>query len=383
MLLWLLFVALSVGTLITPNISSTTFRFTQSSGGLQLWTTPNTRRIRSTHTTVPTSTGTTLRVRAARHGNKKQNNRLTFFASFLTVFCVELESFQIIVAPTTGVASMTVSHMIPPGLSSSAMWEVAVASYSPAAVRHGSWSIVDRTTPILSGGNVALSGTLPTVLWCTIYVPKDACGKRTYTSNITLTPQGGAPISIPVELYVFDFTLDDEPHFYTNGESQPRFQGSTYSQAQLDAMYEVYGAHRLSGRSQSWPAGLNHGVAWDHNLHVLKDMDNATSTQACIWANGCDYRRYVLGLSGTWRNAPYTRPKFTPTAGSEVTATEAGRPPTFGLIGCNTSLTTWNVALYNGWMCKFLLSFLACSLKPYFQAKPLMKMSGRIISSSW
>lgn len=58
-------------------------------------------------------------------------------------------------------------------------------------------------------------------------------------------------------------------------------------------MYVVYGQHRLSGRSQSWPAGLNWQVAWDQTNKVLKDLNNATSTQACIWANGCDYQRYV------------------------------------------------------------------------------------------
>ena len=56
-------------------------------------------------------------------------------------------------------------------------------------------------------------------------------------------------------------------------------------------MYLVYGQHRLSGRSQSWPAGLNWQVSWSSTTHSLVDMDGTTSTQACIWANGCDYKR--------------------------------------------------------------------------------------------
>lgn len=105
---------------------------------------------------------------------------------------------------------------------------------------------------------MSLSSTLPTVLWMTVYVPGASCGKRTYTLNLQLTPQGGSAISVPVSLYVFDFVLDITSHVDFNGESQPLFSGCCYTLAQLDAMKTVYLQHRMSG-GPAWPNGKEKG----------------------------------------------------------------------------------------------------------------------------
>ena len=164
-----------------------------------------------------------------------------------------------------------------------------------------------------------------------MYVPGETCGKQSYSTSLIVTPQGQSPIVIPVSLYVFDLLLDTEPHLATNGMSQPLFRvtGPVYDVQQLDAMKQVYGQHRMAGRSQSWPAGLNFQVSWNSQTHALIDMDNATSASACIWANGCDYKRYVLGQSGWWKGVPYAPPRNTPVAQSEAVATDGGRPGTF------------------------------------------------------
>lgn len=150
------------------------------------------------------------------------------------------------------------------------------------------------------------------------------------------------------------FSKSFQPHLATNGESQPRFSvtGTVYNQAQLDKMYEVYGQHRLSGRSQSWPNGLNYQVSWNAQTHTLIDLNNATSTQQCIWANGCTFQRYVLGRSGVWRGVPFAAPLVgAPTFHSESVSTDAGRPGTFDGQACNTPGTGWPAA-FNGWMCE-------------------------------
>lgn len=83
----------------------------------------------------------------------------------------------------------------------------------------------------------------------------------------------------------------------TNFQSQPRFNTagapSLYSLPQLDEMNKVYLQHRMTYRGASWPAGMNYGVAWDNAAHRLIDAYSPPSTQSCIWANGCDMRRYL------------------------------------------------------------------------------------------
>ena len=255
-----------------------------------------------------------------------------------------------VVAPTS-VASMTVTANMFAGLPANAWLEVAHAAFSPVSSwGQGTYQVTDVTAVVPPGGTVALSSTRPTVLWLTVYVPGETCGKTTYSTTLTLTPAGQGPRSIPIELYVYDFVLDT-PHLATNGESQPRFQGGGYSEAQLDAVYTVYGQHRMSGRSQSWPAGLNWQVSWDGVTEQLIDTNNATSQQNCRWANGCLFRRYVLGLGGYWRGSQYSALKQAPTAQSEAMSTDAGRPGTFSGHPCDTASTGWPTADYNGWMC--------------------------------
>jgi hypothetical protein len=146
-------------------------------------------------------------------------------------------------------------------------------------VGQGTYRVTDFLNLVPDGGVVSLSSGEPTVLWFTVYVPGETCGKQSYTTNLILTPQNQSPIVIPVSLYVFDVLLDTEPHLATNGMSQPilKVTGAVYSADQLDAMKQVYGQHRLAGRSQSWPAGLNYDVSWDSQSHTLKDVDNTTS----------------------------------------------------------------------------------------------------------
>ncbi len=301
---------------------------------VKLWTTPQTRRIRNTMTTVPTAQ-----------------------RSQLNVFCgrEELESFQVIVAPSSA-GSIAVWMGMFPNMPANGWLEVAHATFSPTSPwgQGTSYRVTDKLTVVPEGGVVPLSGSEPTVLWFTVYVPRETCGKQSYLTELILAPQGGAePIVIPVSLYVFDLVLDTEPHLATNGMSQPLFKvtgGTLYTVPQLDAMKQVYGQHRMAGRSQSWPQGLNYQVSWNAQTHTLIDLDNATSPQECVWANGCDYKRYVLGQSGWWKGVPYVAPRNTPVAQSEGFATDGGRPGTFDGNLCNTAATAWGRE-YSGWMC--------------------------------
>lgn len=75
--------------LISVDPSLYTFKFTQSTANLVLWTAPSTRRIRSDDTSPPSSaTGSTLHLSCARE---------------------ELESFQVVLAPTSAISSATVT----------------------------------------------------------------------------------------------------------------------------------------------------------------------------------------------------------------------------------------------------------------------------------
>ncbi len=248
--------------LIVPDYSTTTYSFSQSTPTVKVWTTPQTRRIRDTSTTVPVAVRNILSVSCGRN---------------------ELESFQLVIAPSN-VGSVRVDVANFAGLPLTSWLEVANAGFSPtASLGQGDWFVTDLLTVVPSGGNVPLSSTRPTVLWFTVFVPGATCGKTTYMTDIILTPENSATqIVIPAHLYVYNFQLDMEPHLATQGMSQPKFTvtGAVYNVSQLDKMYEVYGQHRMSGRSQSWPAGLNYQVSWDQVNKKLIDVDNVTSNSA-------------------------------------------------------------------------------------------------------
>jgi hypothetical protein len=103
--------SLLAANLITVDPTTTTYSLSQSTAAVQLWTTPQTRRIRSTMTTVPAAQRSTLSVFCGRE---------------------ELESFQLIIAPSNA-GSVAVSMGMFAGLPDNAWLERAQATFSPVS----------------------------------------------------------------------------------------------------------------------------------------------------------------------------------------------------------------------------------------------------------
>eukprot|EP01113_Clastostelium_recurvatum_P033868 TRINITY_DN4527_c0_g1_i4.p1 TRINITY_DN4527_c0_g1~~TRINITY_DN4527_c0_g1_i4.p1 ORF type:complete len:1544 (-),score=244.84 TRINITY_DN4527_c0_g1_i4:48-4322(-) len=186
-----------------------------------------------------------------------------------------------------------------------ASWiDVGVATFSPASAwGQGTYSVTDTTTIVPSGGSISLSSTRPTVLWITVFIPRDQVTPGASTATITLTPSGGSAILIPISLYIYNFKLKSTPAFATYLMSLPTV--TVYQLDQMDAWKKVFLQHRMSPVAGDWPNGLSPNVGWDCTKKTLVDADPATSTESCIWANGCTMRRYIQGKGTTWRGTTY------------------------------------------------------------------------------
>ncbi len=110
--LLLILVANVCADLITVNNATYTFTFTQSISGFTIWTAPATRRIRNTDTTAPSAMGSTLPISCAME---------------------EVESFQVIIGPTTTFTQMTVSYTNFTGMGTGKWVDVGHAQFSPVS----------------------------------------------------------------------------------------------------------------------------------------------------------------------------------------------------------------------------------------------------------
>jgi len=354
LLLVLSLASTSSAAVIAFNRDDYTFTFSQSVSGLTLWTAPATYRVTGDDTTAPAAQGSTLRISCALE---------------------ELESFQVVVAGTSAFTSLTVTMTNFTGLGAATWIDVGRAIFSPMSPwSHGTRQMADLTDRVASGGSVALSATMPTVLWITIYVPKAGSSPGVKTASLQLNAIGGngAQITLPIELTVFNFALDRTPHFETFLMSQPSIEADTIEVR--DAWKEVYLQHRMSSTNPSWPNGYNWQVAWNCSGESLLDVDNSTSREQCVWANGCTGLRYGLGKGSTWRGQTFGDWIDRGFPQLMAVTTDNGRPSSFCGVPCATSSTRWGDRSGNsGWMCsleyerkwgKYMRA-----LQDYFEAK--------------
>jgi len=240
---------------------------------------------------------------------------------------------------------MTVSISGFTKVGSGAWIDVGAAQFSPVSAwaQGTSYQVTDKTTKVASGGTVALSSTVPTVLWITAYIPGPGTTtsylSSPSTSNLVLTPNGASAITVPVSLYVFNFTLPRTPRFQTYMNGLPLVNPNTL--ADLDAWKLVYLQHRMAMTASDWPNGFNYGVGWDCSTQSLIDAESQTSSQSCIWANGCTMRRYIQGKGGEWRGTQYADWVEDGFSVYNPVRTDNYRPDPFCGVACGG----------NGWQC--------------------------------
>ena len=242
-----------------------TYALEESTAALPLWTTPPTRKVR-TSDAAPSAKRSGLKLAAAKH---------------------EWEPAQLVVSPGSGSVTVSVAPFASlPG----AVVRVSQVGFS------GEWS--ESLTEVASGGTVTLSASAPTPIWLSVYVPESATAGD-HETTLTLTPSGGAAVAVPVTLHVFDFALPKEIHFSSQLNLAVQPLGATAEEA-----HTVLHQHRLTPASSTWPSGFNWKITWENDASPSKcsaffDEPN----------EGADYsiqhlsKKYLLGQG--WNGAGY------------------------------------------------------------------------------
>ncbi|MFW5739393.1 MAG: glycoside hydrolase domain-containing protein [Myxococcota bacterium] len=208
--------------------SDFTYTLEQSPNELPLWTTPATHKLR-VGDRPPKSTSSGLHLSAARR---------------------EFEPVQLVVGPASG--SVTVSVEPFPDLGGGQR-----VSLSNVRYQQGWGEFLD---PLGPSDTLSLSGDHGTGVWLTVYVPEGAPAGE-HTTTLTVTPSGGSAISIPVTLYVFDFSIPEAIHFASqlNINLSGLIPDGGSEQDAKDLLFE----HRFTPKSVTWPSGFRWNITWD------------------------------------------------------------------------------------------------------------------------
>ncbi|MBU1412119.1 hypothetical protein KKD52_04015 [Myxococcota bacterium] len=201
-----------------------TYRLSESPSGIQLWTAPAARRVRSGDR-APVEARSGLFASAARR---------------------EREVVQLIVDPGAG------------GVALAPLSDTALAS-----VELFSGGLTDghlQTLTPLPWNQAASGGSgAPVVLWLVLTVAEDApAGERTLQVELTV---GGQALTVPLRLYVFDFELPPEIHYESllylsvadligPGETEETVK---------NRLFDL----RMTPASVAWPSGLTYRITWD------------------------------------------------------------------------------------------------------------------------
>ncbi len=243
---------------------SFTYRLSESTESVALWTAPVAHRVQSFER-APDTESSGLVAYAAKN---------------------EFEPLQLLVGPASGSVRISVDPIA--GLGEAARFDTAVGSYESG------W--VDRLTPITSSDEVSLSEDFSVPIWITLYVPPDAPSGEMQT-RVRLSTSAGE-ISVPLTLTVFDFALPDAAHF----KSQLNLDVSALipEGGAVDDAKSLLLDHRLTPASVTWPSGFNWSITWD----------NASADAPCTsfwdepdepdeYSIGYLSKRYILGEG--WR----------------------------------------------------------------------------------
>lgn len=198
--------------------TTTTYRLTQSLPSFVMWTAPSTRRAFSTDT-PPTATGSKISIDCAKQ---------------------EFEPFQIVISPPATSTTFTVSMSAFTNLGSKQRVTLEKALFDDGLGVTGK-RIVDFLNPVTTPAT--LLTTEPYVLWVTVRVPLDAIAGLS-TATLTITPNGQAPINIPIELTVHNWIMPITGHFEAVYQGMPRPCMST--QACNDAYKRVYVEYKMN-----------------------------------------------------------------------------------------------------------------------------------------
>lgn len=237
-----------------------TYPLSEGTDALPLWTAPPTRKITVADRAPAGEPRSGLALSAARH---------------------EFEPVELVIGPASGSVTVEVAEF--PDLGAGQRVALAVAGYELGRE--------ETLTPLANGDTVTLDAGQGTPLWLTVYVP-DGAPAGEHATAITLTPAGGAAITVPVTLTVFDFALPAEIHF----NSQLNLSVGALEGDSVDAQKTLLFEHRLTPASATWPSGFGWGITWDNASSPTRcsafydEPDEGAETSI-----GALSRRYLLG----------------------------------------------------------------------------------------
>jgi hypothetical protein len=166
----------------------------------------------------------------------------------------------------------------------SARIEVTLAGYQGG--------VAETLTPLAGDDVVDAVNDRGVPVWVTVFVPRDASAGE-HTTQITVTPEGGAALTIPLRLYVFDFDLPEEIHFHT----QLNIDVSSLSSGRsVDEAKSLLFEHRFTPKSVTWPSGFRWGITWDSSANPDRCVSFYDEPdEGPMFSIGALSRRYILG----------------------------------------------------------------------------------------
>jgi hypothetical protein len=246
---------------VTLDASEFTYSLEEGTSELPLWTAPATHRLTPSDR-PPSGSRSGLALTAARR---------------------EFEPAELILGPASGTVRVAVVPFARLG-------DGQRVELSEVGFVEG---YAETLTPLANGDSVRLSTGSPAALWLTVFVPEQAPPGE-HTTTLTLTPEGGDAVEVPVTLTVFDFTLPEEAHFAT--QINIDVSGLVPDGGSVDDAKTLLFEHRMTPASATWPSGFGWNITWD----------NPSSPTRCsaFYAEpdeGAEYsiqslaRRYLLG----------------------------------------------------------------------------------------
>ncbi|MEZ4339126.1 MAG: hypothetical protein R3B82_21105 [Sandaracinaceae bacterium] len=237
--------------------SDFTYTLEESPVGLPLWTTPVSRRVTTTDR-PPEATRSGL---------------------FLSAAQGELEAGQLLVGPAAGRVQVEVAPFADlPG----ATIEVSVAAYDG--------TVEEVLTPL--AGAVDLAGDRGTPIWLLVRVPRDAAAGD-HATTLTVTPEGGAAVVVPLTLHVYGFAIPEDIHFRTQLNIDV---GGLASGRSVDDTKTLLFEHRFTPKSVTWPSGFTPNITWDSDANPMRCAAFWDEpTEGPEYSIGALSRRYVLG----------------------------------------------------------------------------------------
>jgi hypothetical protein len=241
-----------------------TYRLSESTGSLALWTAPVAHRVQSFER-APDTEQSGLSVFAAKN---------------------EFEPVQLLVGPAPGAFRVSVDPFAE--LGATQRIDVTVGSYESGWVEH--------LTPTAASDDVLLSEEFSVPVWITLYVPSDATAGE-HKTWVRLASSAGE-IAVPLTLTVFDFALPDAVHF----DSQLNLDVSSLipEGGTVDDAKALLLDHRLTPASVTWPSGFNWSITWD-NPSADRQCESFWDepTEPDEYSIGYLSKRYILGEG--WR----------------------------------------------------------------------------------